>query len=118
MGALKPGAIVVFKTADGNCGKFQVIRYRPIYDFSFAEAAQLPPQWRYLALSGSSALRPSQGNGLVGMFYRIRRHFVRDPRLVRNYHLELRWRLFDGQSNKVPPTKAATAPLGESVAAR
>src|SRR5439155_15807119 len=45
-GALKPGTVVVFKTAEGHYGKLQVIRYRPVDDFAFPEATHLSQRGR------------------------------------------------------------------------
>jgi len=37
-GVLDPGAILVFRTADGTLGKLQVVGYRRLHDLSFPEA--------------------------------------------------------------------------------
>jgi hypothetical protein len=49
-GELPPGAIVVFRTAEGNFGKLQVEKYRALHDFSFPEAANLRDSWREMVL--------------------------------------------------------------------
>jgi hypothetical protein len=49
-GVLTPGAIIVFRTAEGNFGKLQIERYRALHDFSFPEAINLKESWRDMAL--------------------------------------------------------------------
>lgn len=49
--ALEPGAIVVFRTASGRAGKFQVVAYKALHDFDFPEAAALSEGWKRFALS-------------------------------------------------------------------
>ena len=66
-GLLRPGSVVVFRTAEGNWGKLQVERYRALHDFSFPEAAYLSEK--------------------------TKRFFLTKPnREV--YHLQVRWQLF------------------------
>lgn len=67
-GVLKPGAIVVFRTAKGRLGKLQVVGYEALHDFDFPEAAYLPEDWKRYALS--------KPNTLV-------------------YHLQVRWTLLE-----------------------
>jgi hypothetical protein len=50
-GALKPGAILVFRTAEGRVGKFQVVGYKALHEFDFPEASYLTEGWRRYALS-------------------------------------------------------------------
>ncbi len=64
---LVPGAVVVFRTAEGNLGKLKVEKYRALHDFSFPEAAHLSEDWRTSVLG-----QPDQ----------------------EMYHLQVRWRLF------------------------
>jgi len=65
---LNPGAIVVFRTAEGNFGKMQVEGYRAMQDFSFTEAeTYLDSEWRDMVLN-----RPNQ----------------------EKYHLQVKWQLF------------------------
>jgi hypothetical protein len=66
-GELPPGAIVVFRTAEGNFGKLQVEKYRALHDFSFPEAANLRDSWREMVLK-----KPDQ----------------------EKYHLQVKWQLF------------------------
>ena len=49
--ALKPGAIVVFRTGKGEAGKFQVVGYKGSHDFDFPEAAYLTERWKQFTLS-------------------------------------------------------------------
>lgn len=49
-GLLTPGAVVVFRTTEGNLGKLQVEKYRAIHDFEFPEAANLTEKWRRYVL--------------------------------------------------------------------
>ena len=149
-GALKPGTVVVFKTAEGHYGKLQVIRYRPLDDFAVPAATQLSKVWPKFAsgkqgaawqplagpppgvvfvrnptntgLAGNPSIilvrnppnitapagNPNQnGNRFLEMFYRIKRYFVRERRRLANYHLEVKWVLFDRESNTVPAPNAA-----------
>ena len=66
-GFLTPGAVVVFRTAEGNLGKLQVEKYRALHDFSFPEAAYLSERWKNFALK-----KPNK----------------------EMYHLQVRWQLF------------------------
>jgi hypothetical protein len=66
-GVLVPGAVVVFRTAEGNLGKMQVERYRALHDFSFKEAEYLTQRWREFVLK-----KPNK----------------------ELYHLQVRWKLF------------------------
>lgn len=65
--ALKPGCVVVFRTADGSLGKLQVIGYKALHDFSFPEASLLEQDWRDFV--------------------------IKEPN-VEQYHLQVRWFLF------------------------
>jgi len=65
-GVLNPGAIVAFKTAEGNPGVLQVVGYRGLHDFSFPEVAYLPEEFRDLALNSPN---------------------------IERYHLIVKWRL-------------------------
>ena len=38
-GVLDPGAIIVFRTADGTLGKLQIVGYRRLHDLSFPQAS-------------------------------------------------------------------------------
>jgi hypothetical protein len=67
-GVLRPGAIVVFRTSDGNLGKLRIEGYRASHDFSFPEAAHLEAGWKVHALQG--------------------------PNMER-YHLHVKWFLFE-----------------------
>ena len=66
-GRLTPGAVVVFRTAEGHLGKLQVEKYRALHDFSFPEAAYLSEEWKSFALKSPD----------MGM-----------------YNLQVRWQLF------------------------
>lgn len=66
-GVLVPGAIVVFRTVEGNLGKMQVERYRALHDFTFREAKYLSEQWKSFVLK-----KPNK----------------------EMYHLQVRWQLF------------------------
>ncbi|MCP4258896.1 MAG: hypothetical protein GY774_15545 [Planctomycetes bacterium] len=66
-GLLTPGAVVVFRTAEGNLGKLQVEKYRALHDFSFSEATYLSEQWKSAVLK-----KPNR----------------------ETYHLQVRWQLF------------------------
>ena len=66
-GELPLGAIVVFRTAEGNFGKLRVEKYRALHDFSFSEADNLWESWREMALK-----EPDQ----------------------EKYHLQVKWQLF------------------------
>lgn len=50
---LQPGAILVFRTAEGNYGKLVVEGYRSLHDFSFPEAASLKQDWKDFVLKKS-----------------------------------------------------------------
>jgi len=64
---LAPGAVVVFRTADGTLGRLQVVAYRPLHDLSFPGAAVYADSWKQEAL--------------------------RRPNYER-YHIEIKWSLF------------------------
>jgi len=66
-GVLNPGAVVVFRTAQGNLGKLRIERYRTAHDFSFPEAARLAEGWKS--------------------------HIVQRPDTER-YHVQVKWFLF------------------------
>lgn len=66
--SLRPGAIVVFRTAQGKTGKLQVVGYKASHDFDFPEAVHLNKMWKRFALS-----KPN----------------------IRDYNLQVRWRLLD-----------------------
>ena len=66
-GRLSPGAIVMFKTAEGNLGKLQIEKYRALHDFSFPEAKYLSEDWKSFALG-----KPNN----------------------ETYHLQVRWQLY------------------------
>jgi len=67
-GALKPGTVIVFRTAEGHAGKLYVIGFRSLHDFSFPEASYLKQSWRDYVLA-----KPDR----------------------ENYHLEVVWELYD-----------------------
>lgn len=64
---LKAGTVVAFRTAEGNVGKFEVVRYRGTHDFEFPESEKLTESWKDLVLR-----RPNK----------------------EKYHLEVKWQLF------------------------
>src|SRR5439155_7035723 len=119
-GALKPGTVVVFKTAEGHYGKLQVIRYRSIDDFPFPDVTQLARPWRDLVLGTQSqwttvpagppqrvifvnnpgntslAVKPNRNeNRVLEAFSTIKRYLVRNRRRLRHFHLEVKWDLFE-----------------------
>ena len=49
-GDLKPGATIVFRTADGRHGKLRVVGYKALHDFDFPEAAHLSEDWKTFVL--------------------------------------------------------------------
>lgn len=67
-GRIKPGAVIVFETAEGKFGKLEILGFRSSHDFSFREAASLTKEWKKFVLK-----KPETGH----------------------YHLEVKWRLFD-----------------------
>jgi len=132
VGALKPGTVVVFKTAEGHYGKLQVIRYRSINDFPFPDVTQLSRPWRDLVLGTPSplttapagppgrvifannpgntslAVKPNRNeNRVLEAFSNIKQYLMRNRKRLRNFHLEVGWVLFDRESNKVSPPDAA-----------
>ena len=66
-GVLVPGAVVVFRTVEGNLGKIQIERYRALHDFTFQEAEYLSEQWKSFVLK-----KPNR----------------------EKYHLQVKWKLF------------------------
>jgi hypothetical protein len=66
---LTPGVVLAVRTAGGKFAKLEVVRYRELHDFDFPEAKLLRPGWRTFVLG-----RPN----------------------IPEYHLELRWVLYDG----------------------
>ena len=70
-GLIQPGTIIVFQTVEGKYGKLEVLGFRSSRDFAFKEAANLPEQWK---------------------------KFVSEKPEIKNYHLEVRWRLFCAKS--------------------
>ncbi len=101
---LMPGSIVVFRTSQGRYGKLQVIRFRAIDDFGFPEASRLSQQWRDFATT-EFKLKPPRGNVVEEIVFRVKRLFRRD--FPRNYHLEVKWQLFQSQSNYVGPANGS-----------
>lgn len=67
-GRIKPGAVIVFETAEGKLGKLEILGFRSSHDFSFREAVSLTEEWKKFVLK-----KPE----------------------IRHYHLEVKWRLFD-----------------------
>lgn len=68
IGDLKPGTIVALRTKGGNLAKLKVVEYHDLHDLSFKEA-------RYLD-EGRKAFLKSRPN-------------------IKDYHIELRWELFE-----------------------
>ena len=66
-GVLDPGAVVVFRTADGTLGKLQVVGYRCLHDFSFPAVSDLGEERRRNALEREDVAR---------------------------YHIEVKWQLY------------------------
>lgn len=67
-GTLGPGAVIVFRTAEGNFGKLKIDRYWPLHDFSFPEAE------KYLDDS-------------------LKEYLLSKPNFE-TYHLQVTWKLF------------------------
>lgn len=74
---LNPGTIVVFETAEGNFGKFQVEQYVSTYDITFPEAE------KHYTTYWKEATRKNWNNVVaVGQD------------IIEKYHLRVKWELF------------------------
>ncbi len=70
-GMLDPGAIIVFRTADGTLGKLQIVGYRRLRDLSFPQASAYLDTWK-----AATSQRPDIERG----------------------HLEIKWQLYRPQT--------------------
>jgi hypothetical protein len=70
-GMLDPGAVIVFRTADGTLGKLQVVGYRRLHDLSFPQASAYLDTWKT-----AIGQRPD----------------------IERYHLEINWQLYRSQT--------------------
>ena len=64
---LTPGAVIAFRTSEGNKGKLRIEGYRALHDFSFPEASYMDEGWKSYALT-----KPN----------------------IEKYHLHVKWCLF------------------------
>jgi hypothetical protein len=70
-GVLDPGAIVVFRTADGTLGKLQIVGYRRLHDLSFPQA---------------------------GAYSDAKKQVIAQRPDIERGHLEIKWQLYRAQA--------------------